>query len=163
MTAAVVVSLFALGVSGIVALRQIAQFHRVNHFSVIAQLLGEFRRAEFHERYDYVVNKLGSDHAPDLGLLNLPEPARTNVMDIAFYFQEFASLRAFGILHESENLGNLYRRTIEVWDAIEPYVLVERGRSQNRANEHTLALLQQYATRLKALRSRKKLPGLDAA
>jgi hypothetical protein len=161
-------SAIAIGVSGVSALislfvgsRQIIQFRRVNHFPVVADMLGEFRKAEFHMSYDYVVNKLQDEHSLDLGIMNLPEPARSDVINIAFYFQTFASLRRFKILRESKNLGNLYLRTVEVWDAIAPYVMEERKNAKGQANEHTLALLEQYALRLKKKAKRgKRLPWL---
>lgn len=164
MSLSVILSIIAIAISLYIGFRQIAQFRRVNHFPVVANLLADFRNADFHVKYNYVVTKLRSEHPTVLGIMNLPEGARSDVIDIAFYFQTFASLRRFKILRESKNLGNLYRRTIDVWDAIEPYVLQERVMSQGQANEDMLAILQEYAGRLKKkVGDGGKLPGLAAS
>jgi hypothetical protein len=166
MTATVTVSIIALSVSlasatasGVLATRQFRHSKRVVHFPAVADLLAEFRKAEFHDRYDYVVNRLAAEHSPDLGILGLPEPAKSAVLDIAFYFQTFASLRGFGILDETKHLGNLYMRIVEVWMAIQPFAMAERERSSG-ANRHTLAVLQNYAERLA---QRGIMPGLTTS
>ncbi len=89
--------------------QQLAQFRKINHFPVVASLFAEFRKPAFHDRYDYVVNWLHLEHPPSCGLSQLPEPARSDVIDQAFFYQTFASLRSFSILDKTESLGNLYR------------------------------------------------------
>ena len=74
------------------ACQQYSQFEKSlsrgsNLLPVLTDLLGEFRRPEFDDRYRYVGERLGSEHSPKLGISRLPEPARSALLDMAYYFQ----------------------------------------------------------------------------
>ena len=76
------------------------------------------------------------------------------MLDISYYFQTFAALESFGIVHEPEMLRNLNTRTvlnvraIEVWECIGPYVLAERARSPGAESE-MLKILEAHVHKLK--------------
>jgi len=151
---ALAVSAASLGISTLLTLRHTALLKGSNLLSVAMELLAEFRNAEFHDRYRFVVEKLGEAYEPELGISGLPEPARCAVLDIAYYFQTFAALEGFGIVHEPEMLRNLNARTvlnvraIEVWECVGPYVLAERARSPGAESE-MLTILEAYVHKLK--------------
>jgi hypothetical protein len=151
---ALAVSAASLGISTFLALRQAALLKGSNLLPVAMELLVEFRNAEFHDRYRFVVEKLREEYEPELGISGLPEPARCAALDIAYYFQTFAVLEGFGIVHEPEMLRNLNARTvlnaraIEVWECIGPYVLAERASSPGAESE-MLTILEAYVHKLK--------------
>jgi hypothetical protein len=149
MDASVILSVVAVGVSGValfisslLTARQLRLLRQTNHVPAIIDLLTEYRRAEFHDRYNYVVTRLRKEHDPELGIFGLPEPAKSAVLDIAYYHQTFAVLFALKILDESA-LPVLLWRIPKVWDSIEPYVTVER-RSSPESVGIMLTVLQGY-------------------
>ncbi len=156
---ALAVSAVSLGVSTFLALRQTALLKSSNLLPIVMELLAEFRNAEFHDRYRFVVEKLREEYEPELGISGLPKPARCAVLDIAYYFQTFVALEGFGIMREAKMLRNLNARTIlnfraiEVWGCIEPYVLAERARSSG-AEREMLMVLEAYVHNLSVLRSK---------
>lgn len=131
--------------------KQLVQFKKENHFPVVAEVFAKFQKAEFHDQYDYVVNRLRHDHDPSHGLLGLPQPAKDWVIDQAYFYQTLAALKGLNVLDETDNLGNLHLRIVEVWTAIEPYVDAERRRTRG-ANRRTLEVLQKYAETERARR-----------
>jgi hypothetical protein len=157
---ALVVSAVSLGVSTFLALRHAALLKGSNLLPIAMELLAEFRNAEFHDRYRFVVGKLREECEPDLGIFGLPEPARCAVLDIAYYFQTFAVLEGSGVVHEPEILRNLNAstvfnvRAIEVWNCIGPYVLVERARSPGAESE-MLTILEAYVHNLRGELSKR--------
>jgi hypothetical protein len=125
---AIAVSVLALCVSAALGLRQVKLAHRANHIPAIIDLLTELRTTKFHDDYYYVVTKLRSDHDPALGISGLPELARSAVLSTAYYYQAFGFLIGLGVLDEVRILPIIGVRLIGTWEAIEPYVTVERNR-----------------------------------
>jgi hypothetical protein len=147
--AALAASTVSLGVSTFLTLRQVALLKSSNLLPIILELLAEFRNAEFHDRYQYVVRKLKEEYEPKLGISGLPESARCAVLDVAYYFQTFASLEGFGILRERELLSlTLNTRIVEVWECLGPYVFAERARSLG-AESLMLTVLEAYVHELR--------------
>ena len=159
---ALAVSAASLGISTFLALRQAALLKDSNLLPVTMELLAEFRNAEFHDRYRFVVEKLREEYEPELGVFGFPEPARCAVLDIAYYFQTFAALEGFGIVYEPEMLRNLNTKTvlnvraIEVWECVGPYVLVERARSPGAESE-MLTVLDAYVHKLRSDLSKRRV------
>ena len=149
---ALAVSVFAVGLSTVLAIRQEAVQRNSNQLPLINELLGEFRRPEFHDRYKYVVERLPVEHSNELGITNLPDDARTAVLDMAYYFQTHASLAEFGISPDRRLLTNLDQRVLEIWTSIKPYVAVERLNSPG-AQGTMLTVLERYAAGLEKSRS----------
>ncbi|GAA4928816.1 hypothetical protein HD597_004400 [Nonomuraea thailandensis] len=123
---ALFVSVTAVAISGIFALRQIRTAEHANHIPVVIDLLTEFRSLKFNEDYYYVCNDLCAQHDPRLGISGLPEDAKEAVYSVAYYFQTFASLIAMRVVDKRATMTLLYRRVVQVWGALEPYVLRER-------------------------------------
>lgn len=145
---ALAVSAVSLGVSTLLAVRQAALLKGSNLLPIAMELLAEFRNAEFHDRYRFVVETLKKEYDTKLGISGLPEPARCAVLDVLYYFQTFASLEGFGILRERQMLLNLNARIVEVWECAGPYVLAERARSPG-AESSMLTVLETYVHKLR--------------
>jgi hypothetical protein len=146
--AALVISVLSLGVSSILTFRQVRLLRSANHLPVIIDLLGEFRKSEFHQKYRSIIENLRADHDPDHGLSGLPDDARDTVLDIAYYFQTFAILDSHDVLRNRQMYTHLNYRTIEVWTAIEPFMRTQR-RSPSGAERWMLLQLETYAEKLK--------------
>lgn len=148
---ALVVSVVALALSSYLAARQIRLLSQANHIGPFVQLMAEFRDAAFHERYRYVVQKFQIEYPPELGfgIFELPEPARSTVIDITYYFQNCAAFISFGLLDETRIMAMLHVRFISVWDAIRPYVLAERQKNPT-AGKYLLTSLERFAAYAKS-------------
>jgi hypothetical protein len=151
------VSALSLGASTILTLRQVRLLRGSNRLPIILDLLAEFRKATFYDRYRYVVDKLPSDHQPDVGISGLPEYARAAVLDVAYFYQTFSLLENLGISRERKALPNLNDRILEVWRAIEPFVVAERQRSLG-ADQSMLMALEAHARQLEEGNSRPNSP-----
>ncbi len=123
---AVVVSVLALCVSALLGARQTRLMWDANHVPAVIELLSEFRSKQFHDDYQYIITRLRSEHDPELGISGLPESARAAVLNVAYYFQVFAFLIGFEIVDEAKVMSVVRLRVIQTWEALEPYVLVER-------------------------------------
>jgi hypothetical protein len=141
---AVGASVVALGVSTAFGVLQLRILRQQNHVPAIVELLTEYRKAEFHDRYRYVVSSLAEEHDPSFGLSELPEPARTIVYDVAYYHQTWATLFGTGIM-DRRSAPILHERIVYIWTALKPYVAVERTRYPNGPT--ILLVLERYATK----------------
>jgi hypothetical protein len=160
MDASVILSVLAVGVSGValfisslLTARQLRLLRQTNHVPAIIDLLTEYRRVEFHDRYNYVVTRLRKEHDPELGIFGLPEPAKSAVLDISYSHQTFAALFGLKILDESA-LPVLNWRILKVWDSIEPYATVERRRNPDSVGI-MLTVLQGYVENSRRSRPRR--------
>lgn len=126
---AIVVSLLALCTSTLLAARQVSLMRRANDIPAVVQLLSEFRSRQFHDDYIYVTTRLRAEHDPQLGITALPDPAKSAVLSVAYYYQNFAFLIGFEILDERKVMAVLRTRIIDTWSAIGPYVLAERTKN----------------------------------
>lgn len=163
--AAVVVSIAALGVSTLLTTKQVALAQRNVNLVGFLELMEEFRRSEFHTRYNYVTTRLRLDCVPTatLGIFDLPEPAYSTVIDIAYFFQNCASYAGYGLLDEEMVMAFVHLRLVAVWTAVEPYVIAERNNNP-MTGRHFLGLLESYATKARSISSdeaMKNLPTVD--
>jgi hypothetical protein len=148
---ALAVSILALLVSILLTTRQIRLLRDANHIPAIVNLLSEFKDPELHQDYRYVTQQLRTEHQPQLGLSGLPEPARSSVIRVAYYFNTFAFLVGFGIIDERRLfMTGVGDRIIAVWDAIRPYVEQERKQDGFRV----LAMLEN----LRELADARRIP-----
>src|SRR3954451_19731960 len=137
--AALIVSLVALSLSTTLSVVQARLLRDANHIPAVVELLSEFRKPQLHEDYQYVTQKLRREHGPQLGISGLPEPAKSAVISVAYYFQTFAFMVGFGIIDERRLFVTALRgRVLAVWNAIEPYVEAERSQQ----DLHVLAMLE---------------------
>lgn len=140
---ALFISICAVVVSFVFGRRQVEIARHANHIPALLDLLGEFRKAEFHEQYNFVCVRLGREHAPELGLSGLPREAKESVYSIAYFFQALAGLSAAGIIGEPVAMAMVRGRVSAVWNAIEPFVRAER--ESPLVDSRFLSLLENFA------------------
>lgn len=147
---AVLVSAVALLTTVILSLRQQKVARQASHLPALLSLMSEFRQTEFHDRFDYIASRLREEHPTSLGVFGLPEPARTDVLNIAFFLQTAVMFVAYDLLDEDKVIAFLHARLIVTWAAIEPYVAVERD--QNAVvGKFWLSRLEYYAMKARSL------------
>ena len=135
--AAVLVSVLALFASTFLTVGQLRLLRQTNHLPPIIELLSEFRSSKLHDNFAYVTTRLREEHDPELSIFELPEPARSTVIDTAYYYQTIASLVGFGVLDE-RIIVVIRTRIIRVWESIEPYLF---GRTSTRNGRRKLCSL----------------------
>ncbi|MFJ8056554.1 hypothetical protein [Streptomyces sp. NPDC096142] len=140
---ALFISICAVAISLLFGLRQLAIARHANYIPALLDLLGEFRRVEFHERYDYVCSRLREEHSPELGLSGLPPEAKKSVYSVAYFFQTLAGMYALGVIGEDVAMVMVRGRVKSVWRAVEPYVLKER--ESPFVDDHLLSVLERFA------------------
>jgi hypothetical protein len=124
---ALVVSGFALVSSVGVAIRQIRLQRCANYTPLVLEFVCAFRSQKLYDDLVYVLKKLRSEHQPTAGISNLPETARSAVLNIAYYYQAFAWLDDAGAIDDKEILRISRQRAASIWQVIEPFVQAERA------------------------------------
>jgi hypothetical protein len=152
---AVGVSLAALLSSWFLTTRQQRQARQAVHIPTFLQLMSEFRDPQFHDRYKYVVFELGK-HDPELRVFDLPEEARTAVIDITYFIQNSVCFAAYGLLDEAKVMAFLHVRIYSVWEAIRPYIEVERRRNST-VGKYWLSRLELYAQHAREIPQKEAL------
>lgn len=120
------VAVVAVVTSIVFGARQARIAHHANHISVMVDLLGEFRSAEFHEQHDYVCTRLEVENDPEAGVRGLSGEAKAAFYSVVYYYQSFANLAVFGLLDETLMATVLRTRITSVWNAVRPFVERER-------------------------------------
>ncbi|MFE2302924.1 hypothetical protein ACFXAW_32570 [Streptomyces sp. NPDC059445] len=140
---AISISVIAVVASMWFGARQVQIARQANYIPALMDLLAEFRSAELHEQYAYVLRDLNREHAPDGGLRGLSPAAKTAVYSVAYFFQTLAGLYALGVIDETAAIVMARARITKVWEAIAPFV--ERERQFPDVDPNLLSLLQAYA------------------
>ncbi|MFF3886298.1 hypothetical protein [Streptomyces sp. NPDC001914] len=140
---AISISVFAVLASMWFGARQVQIARQANYMPALMDLLAEFRSAELHDQYIYVLGDLNRDHTPDGGLRGLSPHAKSAVYSVAYFFQTLAGLYALGVIDETAASMMARARITKVWEAIAPFV--ERERQFPDVDPNLLSLLQAYA------------------
>src|SRR5262249_10323589 len=120
-----------------------------NQIDPLLQLLTVFRTREFHENYRFICEDLHA-FSPVNGVLGLDEDVQKRFYDVAYLFKQFAILTYMGAADEELVAALLRRRIIQVWTAIEPYVIRER-QLRAQAEGSLLSFLERFAARMEQL------------
>ncbi|WP_327047182.1 hypothetical protein OG320_04635 [Microbispora sp. NBC_01189] len=91
--ATLAVSVLALVVSVITALRQTTMMRNSNQLPVLVELFQEFRSAEWQRAEAYVLGRLRTEHDPQAGCSALPDEARIAVNNCGSAFRGAADPR----------------------------------------------------------------------
>ncbi|MGA5503665.1 DUF4760 domain-containing protein [Streptomyces umbrinus] len=130
-TAALVVSLVALAVSGSVSFRQLRLTKHANTLSVLVDLFREHRSVRLAQAPQVVHERLP---ACDLsaGLAGLSENDRDLVRELAWFYDNLGALVTHGVVDIEPVSGYLGGPVISVWEGMQPLVQAERAkRAQN--------------------------------
>ncbi|MFI5795085.1 hypothetical protein [Streptomyces sp. NPDC051677] len=125
--AALVVSLLAFAVSGLVSLRQLRLSQHANALPVVVDLFREHRSARLAQARTFVHEELPACNSA-LGLAGLPEEGRDLVRELAWYYDNLGALVAHGVVDIEPVSGYLGGSVISVWERMEPLVRAERTR-----------------------------------
>lgn len=144
-----VLSIVALVVSALLAIRQNSLQRVTNNAPALADLLSQFRSSGIHEGFDFVCAELGS-YQPEQGLTGLPPAVRYKVYDVCYFLQQFACMMIFGLIAEREFTALLRARTVAVWAAVGPFIEAERKINPSTGPEF-MAALEAFAAKARSL------------
>ncbi len=130
--AALVVSVVALGVSGVVSLRQLRLTQHANTLPVLVDLFREHRSVRLARAREVAFSQLpGWDLSA--GMEGLPETERTLLRDLAWFYDNLGALVTHGVVDVEPVSGYLGGSVVAVWERMEPLVRVERAKRAENA------------------------------
>lgn len=130
--AALLVSVVALGVTGLASLRQLRLTEHANTLPVLVDLFREHRSEHLaHARY-LVFEKL-PDCDLSLGMECLPEAERNLIRELAWFYDNLGALVTHGVVDIEPVSGYLGGSVISVWRQMEPLVRAERAKRAHHA------------------------------
>jgi hypothetical protein len=132
-TAALVISIFSLVMSGVIALRQLRSSQGANVLSIILDGFKETRTAEFSESVEYVLYHFTSAHPEHISYVDLPEPAKQHVRRIGLFYDDLGKLVAHGLVDERLVIGSYGRSVLRAWAVLCPYIYAEREKHRRLA------------------------------
>jgi hypothetical protein len=124
---AVAVSALALVISTTLAVLQVRIMKRGNYVSLVTDHIKEFRSPGFYDDLVYVTTRLKDEHDPSLGVSGLPPEARMAVLNVAYFYQQFAWFIELDVLRREPAVELIAQRIRLVWEAIAPYLKAERS------------------------------------
>ncbi|MEU6765033.1 hypothetical protein ABZ916_21175 [Streptomyces sp. NPDC046853] len=130
--AALVVSLLAFGMSGLVSLRQLKLSQHANALPVVVDLFREHRTVRLGQARTFVHEELPA-YDLSLGLAGLPEEGRGLVRELGWYYDNLGALVAHGVVDIEPVSGYLGGSVLSVWEHMEPLVRAERARRRQSA------------------------------
>lgn len=144
---AVLISTASVFVSVRMTARQIELSRQALQVSPFYQFMADFRKTDYHDHFNFVVHDLRKKHPPsdELGVYDLPESAKSAVIDVLYFYQNAVSFAAFGLMDEEKVLAFLHLRLIAVWDALAPYIEAERNKENSPVGKVWCTRLQRYA------------------
>jgi hypothetical protein len=129
--AALVVSVMALGVSGLVSVRQLRLTEHTNTLPVLVDLFREHRSMRLARAREVVFEQL-PEWDLSTGMEGLPEAERNLIRELAWFYDNLGALVTHGVVDIEAVSGYLGGSVISVWERMEPLVRVERAkRAQN--------------------------------
>ncbi|MEU3794898.1 hypothetical protein AB0F07_34755 [Streptomyces fructofermentans] len=125
--AAFVVSAMALGVTGIVSVRQLRLTEHANTLPVLVDLFREHRSVHLARARQVVFEQLpGCDLSA--GMEGLPEAERNLIRELAWFYDNLGALVAHGVVDIEPVSGYLGGSVISVWERMQPLVQAERAK-----------------------------------
>lgn len=124
---AIVISLAALTVSAVLALRQTRTAAAGYALPVVLEVFDQFRTPEFFTARQYVYHSLSKEFDPPVPLPDLPVEPQTTVRMVAGRYDDLGKLVAHGIIDEDLVIGSNGTAIRKVWRAVEPFVLLDRA------------------------------------
>ncbi|MFH8369017.1 hypothetical protein [Streptomyces sp. NPDC018031] len=127
------VSFVALVLSAIAAWRQLRHARSQSALTTILEVyFRDIRDMDFQRDQTYVVTRLATEHpAPDEGgIAALPEQAQHAIWNVAFMYESIGMMHALDMMDSRVALGVFNFRIIQVWEAMEPYIMAERAMRQ---------------------------------
>lgn len=124
--ASLVIALAALTISTRLSHRQVTTAERATLVPVVLDQFKISREASFLETQRFIREELTDAHAPSLGLSGLPEPLRSDIFSLTWFYDDLGKLVAHGIVSEDLILGAFGDALVRTWSPLRPYVYRER-------------------------------------
>lgn len=121
-----VAALLALALSSWITLRQSRFMRHANEVPLLMETFKEYRSPQYQQYEHYVVNRLGQENAPELGLAKLPDEARVAATSLVTFFNIVGSFLIFDMTDESVVVPLFGYRANRAWSALEPFIVHER-------------------------------------
>jgi len=131
--AALATSAIAVVFSSLLAQETIRLTRKANHLPVIVDFLEKHRSANFIQQEENVWKRI-RDHDPALGFSNLPEPLKSDAIEVALFYQAVAYIVLDGLVEWKTLVLQVHYRATKTWSSISPHVAGERT---IRGAEHT--------------------------
>jgi hypothetical protein len=123
--AALVASFFSLGVTALIASRQLRIAQSANRLPVIMDHFYRVRSLSFREREERLWSELGGLDLGD-GFASLPPDLRESAWEVALYYQHLAYLVAFEVIDRDMALVPVHYHLLKSWEALEVLIYCER-------------------------------------
>jgi hypothetical protein len=128
--APIILSVVALGVSVIVALKQLQLPHRNNASSATLALFSEYREAPLSGARIAVYALPPS--CDSCAISSLPDGVREDCIRVAYYFDHLGLLVGHSLLPAEPLVAFLGNACIKSWEKLEPYIQAERVKRNSR-------------------------------
>ena len=113
--------------------RALALARNANHFPVVVSLLAPHRNPDFIQKQRHVIDHL-AEFDPKVGLFGLPEPIRSYAIEVSEQYHMLGYVMTNQLADGQLMASQVGHGAICTWEAIEPYVKVER---RNRGGEYS--------------------------
>jgi hypothetical protein len=146
---ALVLSLVAVAVSTIFALRQSRLMQQANLLPVLIGMFAEFREPAFKQHLAFIETELWErcprEHG---GIDDLPVEARHHVIPVMTVFAGVGMLVKYGIVDDTIAASYMRGSTLKAWSRLAPYIYNERSRRAERTYflffEHLASVVSEY-------------------
>ncbi|MFI6645689.1 hypothetical protein [Streptomyces sp. NPDC050504] len=91
-------------------------------------ILTHVRDPQFQRDQLWVLNGLSAEHGPENGLEGLPEPANLRAWNVGIVYETVSIMLRFELTNPVILMSLAQHRIVKTWEALEPYVAVERER-----------------------------------
>lgn len=106
--------------------RQVQLAKGANHLPVVLDAFQHTRTEAWLDAEQYILTELSEEHAADRGYRGLSPAARAHTSTIGLFYDDLGKLVAHGMIDEDLVIGSYGMQITRLWDALAPYVYVER-------------------------------------
>jgi hypothetical protein len=122
---ALVISLAALAVSSLFAIRQIGAARNANQLPIMNDIFGEIRSAQFRRQEEILWDKLPT-LGHDVAYSQLPDDLREAADNVYLTYLMLAYVVSLRIVDRKLAILPVHYRVVRTWDVVSPFVVQER-------------------------------------
>jgi hypothetical protein len=124
-SASVAIALVAVAVATWQARTTARNAERTHTLPVVSEVWREFRSTEFRARINYLLINVPAVRG-EHGFHSLPKEWRENAYEVCYFYDYLGALVAFDIIREELTISLWGTAIIQVWQAVEPFIVMER-------------------------------------
>jgi len=121
-----ILSITALIISFLVALRQMQIAQQANTLAAVISLFREYRSHDFKEKIAYIHNSLKKNYKAEEGIWSMPEEDREKVLSVCHLCDTLGALVAHNIINENLVISYIGDSINGLWSSLEDYIVNER-------------------------------------